>query len=534
VHQPQKFGDDLSSFRKTVLEANRTGKPVVGVESGVAGLGIRGVIPIVADARHVGTVEFGTNFGQPFFDRFKREHGVEIALRLVGEKGVKDFAETTKGLRALDDAATRAVVEGGNEVRRTVELGGQSFSVLAAPVRDFSGRRIGVVEIAVDGSYYVATLATAYWTALAIAAGALLVTGVAGFLVVRPVCRRLVGLTGAMARLAGGDMAVEIVDLDHRDEIGAMAHAVRVFKDNMIEADRLRAEQEAKARAAEAQAAALNRMAEDFERSVGGIVRTVSSAATEMEGAAQSLSTTAEGANRQAGAVASAATEAGAHVRSVASATEELSASIGEIGRRVAKSSAIAKQAAEEARHTNGAVADLAQAAQKIGEVVNLIQDIASQTNLLALNATIEAARAGEAGKGFAVVASEVKSLATQTAKATEDIGAQVAAIQGSTGETVAAIRHIGATIDEINEIAGTIAAAVETQGAATREITGNVQQAAAGTDDVSSTIAHVTRASGEVGQAAEQVLRSAGSLAQQSAQLTQQVQTFLSGVRAA
>jgi methyl-accepting chemotaxis protein len=364
---------------------------------------------------------------------------------------------------------------------------------------------------------------------------ALLLSGGIAVLIGRGITRPLALLCGTMDRLAGGDKEVDVPFAERRNEIGRIARAVEVFKASMVEADRLRAEQvEAEARAAAEQRAALIRVADGFETSVGGIVRAVASASTEMEQTTKSMAASVAETNEQASAVAAASTEASANVQTVASASEELSASIGEIGQQVSRSAQIAGQAVEEARRTNDTVESLSRAAQKIGDVIQLIQEIAAQTNLLALNATIEAARAGEAGKGFAVVASEVKSLATQTAKATEEIGQQIEAIQSSTGDAVSAIRSIGGTITELNQIATTIAAAVEEQGAATQEIARNVQEAAKGTSDVSRSIVGVTRASGEVGQAVDQTLAAAGELSEQAEGLRREVDGFLATVRAA
>lgn len=354
-------------------------------------------------------------------------------------------------------------------------------------------------------------------------------------LAARSISFPLKSMTNAMRRLADGDKTVPIPGIGRKDEIGDMTAAVQVFKDNIVENERLVAEQaDAKMRAAAAQKDALNRMADSFEQSVGGIVSAVAAAATEMEGAAQAMTATAEQTSRQATAVSAASNQALANVQTVAAATEELSVSIGEIGQQATRSAQITTKATSEAQRTDITANGLARFAEKIGQVVKLIQQIASQTNLLALNATIEAARAGDHGKGFAVVASEVKALANQTGKATEEIAAQIQSIQGATREVVTAIRAIGTTIGEVSEIASVIAAAVEEQGAATHEIASSVQQAAHGTKEVNSNITGVSQASGEVGIAATQMLDSAKQLAEHSERLRREVGSFLATVRAA
>jgi methyl-accepting chemotaxis protein len=372
-------------------------------------------------------------------------------------------------------------------------------------------------------------------TAILIASGAgivLLLLSAAGL--VRTVVRPTVTLTEAMGKLADGDVTVEIPARERRDEIGRMAAAVQVFKDNAIRAAELaeatRREQEAKA----ARAQRLEALSRRFDENVTGLLQEVNAAADGMKAMAEAMTTVAAETSAKSTAVNEAAQSAAANVSTVASATDQLAASVGEIGTRVQRSTDIAQRAVEEASHTNGTVQGLAAAAQKIGEVVNLINDIAAQTNLLALNATIEAARAGDAGKGFAVVASEVKNLANQTAKATEEIAAQIADIQNVSGEAVTAIGGIGATIGKISEIATEIAAAIEQQGAATQEIARNVQAAATGTQAVTGHIGGVSAAAAQTGQSAKEMLLSIERLAERAGALGRTVSSFLEEVRAA
>ncbi|HEY0836202.1 MAG TPA: methyl-accepting chemotaxis protein [Azospirillum sp.] len=355
------------------------------------------------------------------------------------------------------------------------------------------------------------------------------------FGIARSISRPVAGLTAVMNRLAENDLSVEVPGADRGDEIGTMAKAVAVFKERGLENRRLREEQEAgQTRAAAERRSMLLRLAEEFERKVSGVVDMVATAATEMHGSAAALSSTTDAASHRAAAAAAAAEEASASVNTVAGATEELTASIQEIRRQVTSSTTIAAQAVKDADKTNGLMAGLAAAANQVGEVVNLINTIAGQTNLLALNATIEAARAGEHGKGFAVVASEVKSLATQTAKATDEIQAKIGEIQQATGTAVSAIREIGEVIGRMNAISGAIAGSVEQQGAATQDIAGNIQQAAVGSRAVSDNITGVNQASAEAGSAAEQVRGGAGELARAAEQLRGEVAGFLRGIRAA
>ncbi len=344
--------------------------------------------------------------------------------------------------------------------------------------------------------------------------------------------RRLVSVT---ERLAKQDFAVEVGGTERGDEIGTLGRSIEVLRDGAREAAALRlAQEQAKQQAENEKRRAMNALAEHFEASVKGVVQTVASAATEMQGTARSLSAVAEHASHQATVVAAASEEASSNVQTVASAAEELSSSIHEISRQVNAAAGISSNAVAQAAKTNEIVNGLASSADLIGSVVKLINDIASQTNLLALNATIEAARAGDACKGFAVVANEVKSLANQTAKATDDISQHISGVQTATGEAVAAIQAITATITEINQISAAIASAVEEQGAATKEIARNVEQAAAGTHEVSLNIAGVTEAAGETGVGAGHVLDAATELSKQSETLGNEVDQFIARIRTA
>ncbi|MBL8670186.1 MAG: HAMP domain-containing protein [Alphaproteobacteria bacterium] len=359
------------------------------------------------------------------------------------------------------------------------------------------------------------------------------VAAVVAVAIVLSITRPIRRLQGAMEGIAHGDRSVVVDDVERGDELGAMARTVAVFKRNAEDLAQLTAEQEERKRQADAERARMLRaLADELEAGVGEVVGTVSGAALQLRAAAQALSVTAEQTSTQTTVVANATEVAAGNVDTVAAASEELSASIGEIGKQVAKSSAIAEEAVAEADRTNASVESLAQAAEKIGTVVKLINDIAGQTNLLALNATIEAARAGEAGKGFAVVASEVKSLASQTARATEDIAAQVGAIQVSTRDAVGAIKGIGATIRSIHEIGASIASAVEQQGAATQEIARNVQLASGSMQEVSGNLSGVTGAAADTGQSAARVLSASRDLSRDAESLRDQVQKFLARIR--
>ncbi|GAB4393717.1 MAG: hypothetical protein Tsb0032_14210 [Kiloniellaceae bacterium] len=453
-----------------------------------------------------------------------------VALNKDGEELIRFNHPTLTQADLTDFIATAK----GSSDRHFVEL--ENHVLVSSPaLNPKDGSFIGTVIISwsieeLNGQIQAAALQQGIISVVAL----VILIGLLGFVTSRLIGKPLAMMTTTMGKLADGDTTVEVPAMDRGDDIGDMARTVQTFKTNAIELERSTAAREAeKAKAEEEKRQAMHKLADDFESSVRGVVDNVTSASGQVQSTAQSMSQTAEQTSKKTSAVAAATDQAANNVQTVASAAEELTASIQEIGRQVAQSTKIASDAADQARTTNQEVGALAEAAQKIGDVVTMIQDIAEQTNLLALNATIEAARAGEAGKGFAVVASEVKQLATQTAKATEQIGQQINEIQNATGGAVDAIAKITSTIEEVHGIANGIAAAVEEQSSATQEISRNVQEASASTSEVSANIGDVTSAAAESGESAKTMLSAANELAEQSKTLNSQVDEFLANIRA-
>ncbi len=456
---------------------------------------------------------------------------------IVGSDGLmrsdSRFSEESTILRTRVETDTVAsALAGESGVRLPTDYRGVSVVSAFAPF-DFLGTRWAILADIDEDE----VLAPTRSLRLMIVAAILIIAGIVsaiGYLLARQIVRPIQDMTRTMGLLAGGDKSVEIPGRDRRDEIGEMAGAVQVFKEAMVRSDELAAAEKAEQKKREERVARLNDLMQRFDSEMAEVLDTVARASEGTRETAHSLTRTAEETSRKSSTIAAAADEASANVQTVASAAEELSSSVQEISRQVAESTEIAKQAVGEAERTNQTVQGLADAASKIGDVVNLINDIADQTNLLALNATIEAARAGEAGKGFAVVANEVKSLANQTAKATEEIAAQITAMQGVTTDAVGAIQSIGETIGRIDEIASAIAAAVEEQGAATAEIARNIQQAAAGNNEVTGNIASINEAAGNSADAAKEMLAAAEDMNRHLEALREKVHTFLADVKAA
>jgi methyl-accepting chemotaxis protein len=534
LHEPKTFGDDISGRRKTVVTANDKGVPVVGVERGRATLAVFAMTPVMRDGKSRFVVDVGTELGKEFADRIKQRLGVDIAIHAFDGKSFETLAATFAERTTASPEDLKSVLAGAT-LRNDAEIGGHPAAVYLGQIKNFAGEPVAVLELVKDTSLYEASKWTARRNLILGTVAILLLGGLLALFLGRGLSRPIAALTRTMNRLSGGETAIAIPGRDRSDELGTMATAVEVFRQSMIDADRLRVEQAETERNAEAQSKAnMRRLADEFENAVGEIVRAVSSASSELEASASTLNLTAENTRHLTGTVASASQAASANVQSVASASEELAASVTEIGRQVEQSTRIAGEAVRQAENTDARISDLSKAAERIGDVINLITSIAEQTNLLALNATIEAARAGDAGRGFAVVASEVKALAGQTAKATNEISTQIAGMQSATQDSVSAIKGIGGTIGRISEIAATIASAVEEQGAATQEISRNIQQASQGTSQVASNIVEVNRGAAESGSASTQMLSSARMLAGESNLLTLEMDKFLSTVRAA
>ena len=446
----------------------------------------------------------------------------------------KSDSEVQRFWSALQDGMLPALAKGDNAAaaKAYAEITAR-YTAHRAIIDDIvkqTNDQNAATEVAATGR--VSTFTLVLWSVSAVV---FLVIGAGIFGVAFGVIRPIAEMTGVMKGLAGGNLSVSVPGLSRDDEVGAMARAVQIFRENALRVQSMESEQAGlKRRAEEDRKAAMLAMADGFDSVIGKIIQTVSTASSELESSAGRLTKTAEVTQSLSATVATASEQSSANAQSAAAAAEEMASSVSEIGRQVSDSHKISQEAVGQVEATNARIADLAQSAGRIGEVVKMISAVAEQTNLLALNATIEAARAGEAGRGFAVVASEVKALATQTAKATEEISEQIGQMQSATNQSVSAIREIGGTIGRIAEISQAIAAAVEEQGAATQEISRNVQRAAQGASQVASSITDVNRGATDTGAASTHVHGLAQSLLGQSNHLRGEVEKFLSTVRAA
>jgi methyl-accepting chemotaxis protein len=447
----------------------------------------------------------------------------------------KENGERAVGTQLAADHPAQAVLRRGQAYQGPAVLFGKSFMTSYFPVLNPAGKVIGILYVGIPMAQLDAMLMQAIETMVIAAVFAALLVLALTMLVVRRVTKPLASVTDALTAIAEGRSDVEIACDDRGDEIGDMARTVAVFRSNALERRRLRDEQVASAvAAAEGRKTELRGFVDAFQNSVGGIVDNVLNASAEFERIARQLTETARTTAQLSGQSAGASETASGHVRSAAAASDELSSSIAEIARRVQESNGIAADAVRQAAATDQRINELSEAGARIGDVVQLITSIAEQTNLLALNATIEAARAGDAGRGFAVVAQEVKTLAGQTAKATEEIGSQIASMQLATQESVNAIKAIGQTIERISDIATSIASAVDQQRAATQSIAQSVRSAASGTADVVSNIRNAARGADETGESSNLMLGSAQALSAESLKLKAEVGKFLEGMRAA
>jgi methyl-accepting chemotaxis protein len=539
------------------LDANKLDQQTIARDAVDAKASIRGMQMGVRDIRLAGSAADFQKANEYLASRLssvnkfademlKLSHSAENRARIEKLKTrAQDYA---KGAQQIASVRSQAIAAGTGEpdaAAKVTKLNEEAVRIAREVTLPIAGEIEGLANQIADFAKHkvdetnaeaAREMASAERTSLIVAAATILLLigtwAFSFFTIGRP----MRALSVSMEELAGGNFAVVLPGLGRKDELGQVAGAVEKFK--IVAEKKARDEAEAKRRqdeiAAQQRKAEMVKLADQFEGAVGEIVETVSSASTELEASASTLTATAERSQELATTVAAASEEASTNVQSVASATEELSSSVNEISRQVQESARMATDAVGQARSTNERVSELSKAAGRIGDVVELINTIAGQTNLLALNATIEAARAGEAGRGFAVVASEVKALAEQTAKATGEISQQISGIQAATEESVSAIREISGTIERLSEIASTIAAAVEEQGAATQEISRNVQQAAQGTLQVSSNISDVQRGAAETGSASSQVLSAAKMLSGDSNRLKAEVSNFLNSVRAA
>lgn len=530
VHKPEKYGDDLSSFRKTVLQTNRDKAPRTGLEKGVAGIGIRGVVPIFSTNDHVGSVEFGLSLGADFVKKAAAKPGFDILLYVFNDKNkLEPFAASLEGV-SIDDAILKGAIKEAH-VDPDFSIGSKTQGMLTGPITDFSGDVIGVAVLLLDNSYYTSMKTSANWASFAALVMILFIASLGVWVMYKSSAVPLVALTEVITNVAQGDVAGDDIYLNRKDEIGKIASAVGVLRKAQIESkkmvaeiaareqedqerkerllkeesERERAKREAEEESRKKQEAErkvmMEELASSFEKSVQGIMDMVADTSSLLGNRAQHLSELSADGVSKAEYGSRAVGQASENMSTVASSTEEMASSVSEITRQVSQSSESAQEAVSKGGDAQDQISNLSTKVASIDSVLNLISDISEQTNLLALNATIEAARAGDAGRGFAVVASEVKMLANQTAKAASDIQEQVEDMQQSTKEAVDQISSVISLVNNFGDMTTGIAAAVEQQDAATKEIARSARLASDNSEEVSKNIAGLTENVDETGK---------------------------------
>ncbi|WP_051213083.1 cache domain-containing protein [Rubritepida flocculans] len=528
VHQPARFGDDLSGFRSTVVSANRERRPIRGLEGGVAGLGFRGVQPVVQEGRHLGTVEFGLALGQPFMQALRERLAVEAALHAPGADGqLARLATTEESL----PPALREDLAAGRE-GRIMDWRGRPHLLLAMPLPNYSGAPAAVLVLAKDAQEIVALQRGARLWLLGALIGLIGLAAVAALLLARRIARPIAALAETTGAIAGGAFDRAVPGCDRRDEIGVLARALDGFRLALAEKQAQEAQLEAeRARGANRQKAMMAAIGE-FSGSVGGVLRRLKEASQAMQGSAAGMRHVAEAVQGDSAGTHRASDEATQELGAAAAATEELAVAAREVGRQAEGAAEAVRGAVQKAEAVDRLVAGLVESTGQIGSVVRMIEGIAEQTNLLALNATIEAARAGEAGKGFAVVAQEVKQLAQQTGQGTAEIAQRIGAVREATESAVAALREMVGVVQSLDAVAGGISETVEQQRIATQEITGVIARVADHMRRVTERAGSLSREARQAGGAAAEVQAAAEALAQDAQAIDREVEEFFAALR--